>query len=755
MYAAILRVRSCIFTALFLAFMGAAAVAATAPAMPWHLPDWKYRQVVELLQQDSSGKVDTGLIELAEAPPRIAPDGADVRVIDENGQAVAFQVVTRLGEPLHGAQPAGESFRIHFRVVQSAHFYAVYFGNPKAASAAGEWPKKLGGLSLETRANSGHSAPGSLRDMLALLSQSKLKYGEGFRRRIDDPENPFGPNEQFISIYRGSVYCPEDGPYVFSTDSDDASFLLIDGQLAAQQGTNRRTPLGTFEPGSKLDLKAGIHRIEYYHVQLTGGSLARAGWQTPGTTEIVTIPEDNFVRELPTDMIITETRESPVNAFFVAKTLNAVSFGNEGPVFTTILFTDKSRSAYGKIALREWDFGDGDISLEEAPRHVFEGGAKRTVTLRCTDVLGCESIFSREIPLPQSGNTRGDAELEAIASQPILLPDEKPSVRLSARFSIPPPVQARLITEILFTSGEPLRYEQTLVPEPGKWTSLVPPLGALDTAALSRLRSVNFSLELARKPVIVRSFDILSAADNRGKLRASGESVITETGQPVILRLSGDHIPRPAKGDFPKLAGKGGALCIAVVDDSLAGKGNGGYPMALAGLIRARYPETQLRLERVGRQEDGSPADYNALAAAVGTPEKVAALRPDVVVLAVSLRDILRLEPVERFERNLQAMAERVQAATGAQVVLVAPPPVIVNPALSQAYELAVKRVGMRKNIRVADAYSAFIRAGEASNGWRTLYKDPGGETPLYHVAPAAEGQKLIGEIVFKALEKE
>ncbi len=746
---------------LFLFALAVRSGAAPQPDIPWQLPDWKYRQVVELVQLDPAGKVDTGRIELAEAPPRIAADGADVRVLTEQGEPVTFQLVTRAGEPLQGNPPAGEPFHIQFRVVNTSdRFYVVYFGNPKAAAASGTWPKKLGGLMLETRANTARTAPSSLRDMLSHLAQSKMKYGEGYRRQINDPENPFGPNEQFISVYRGPIYCPEDGSYTFATDSDDSSFLLIDGQLIVQR-PGSSAPSGKFDTTGKVELKAGLHRIEYYHVQITGGSLARAGWQPPGANEVSIIPEEAFVRELLTEPVIAESRETPVNAFFTCKTVSLLQFNNGGPIFATVAFTDRSRSAHGEIALREWEFGDGDVSREEAPRHVFEGGRTYPVTLRCTDKLGFENLFTREFTAPRIGADRVDAELEVTPTQPILLADEAPVVRLSGRFSMLPSLPVTLVTELQSAGGSAERFGEDVTVVPGKWMPLTPALSGLSAEALQQLRRMTFSLNLWNTSIASSALEILSASDNPGKLSVEGDSVLTEKGQAVILRLGAGTLPPPQHGMFAKLAAvKGGTVTVSVVDDSLAGKGDEGYPAypaVMAALVKARYPGLQLKLHRIGGSKaDSPPGPRNALAAAVQQPEEVAALKPDVVILAASLRDVLRLAPVERFERNLQALVERMYAATGAQIVLVSPPPVITNPALSQAYALAVKRVGMRKNIQVADAYSVFIRAGEAGgNGWHALYRDSSSETPQYFAAPTAEGQKLIGETVFKAMEKE
>lgn len=110
----------------------------------------------------------------------------------------------------------------------------------------------------------------------------------------------------------------------------------------------------------------------------------------------------------------------------------------------------------------------------------------------------------------------------------------------------------------------------------------------------------------------------------------------------------------------------------------------------------------------------------------------------------------------------LHALVDRIEATSGTDIVLVAPPPVIANPGLGQAYAVAVKRVGLRRQVAVADAYSAFKAAaarGRMTPGgsrktqdWREFYRDPDSSVPLYHLAPTARGQALIAEAIADVL---
>lgn len=57
----------------------------------------------------------------------------------------------------------------------------------------------------------------------------------------------------------------------------------------------------------------------------------------------------------------------------------------------SILFTDASEASEGNITQWLWDFGDGNTSNEQHPRHVFSKTGDYTVTLRVSNNYGCMS----------------------------------------------------------------------------------------------------------------------------------------------------------------------------------------------------------------------------------------------------------------------------------------------------------------------------------------------------------------------------
>jgi len=704
------------------------------------------------------GKINTAAAEFAVRPPLIADDGRDVRVMDEQGRTVKHQWVNPQGELETDPFAKGRHPRLQFEIADPAvKTYLIYFGNPKAPAEPGKWDKKVGALTLETRVNPRKRLPNNWRDMTALVAASHWKYGEGPRRQINDPENPFGPSQNYISIYRGAIFCPVAGAYTFATDSDDASFMLINGRIVVQW-PGGHSPSGRFDHYGTVSLPAGVHRVEYYHVQSGGGSLARAGWRPPGATGFDIIPEEAFVREIRTRTVIVEKKARSLNAFFAYDMVQSLQFGGTGPVFTTVSFRDLSRSAHAKVVAWAWDFGDGAASDEQNPRHVFSGALERTVSLRCIDSLGFESAWTQTIGLPAAGASRADVAMELSIGQVFLLPDEPLRARLRCRNSGVAPVDMALATEWDLGEGRVLRAEREPVTlKPGVWV-VRDVVAERDGKSAFDVGDIVFRLEYLGKTVLERRAAICRTTDVRKRLHVEQDRLSDERGAHVVLRLAG-KIGRRKPLDVREKLKRGGPYRIVVLDGSLAGSGPINYIDEMKQRLQDRFSDSVVRVSRVNPAKLGSRAAA-VLRGLLQTPEQIARLKPDLVIVAGSLREILRFTPVARFENSLRARVDRIQAVTGAQVALLAPPPTIANPKLAQSYAVAVKRVGMFRGVPVADTYSAFMqsaasreRAGRASrDGWRAFYRDPDSRVPLYYVAPTAEGQKLIADTLMDVL---
>ena len=741
----------------------ALAAGAEAKRAPWHLPAWAHRQEVHLLAVDGDGRINAAEVTIEASPGSFAEDGRDLRVLDEKGNPVGCHLVDAKGRMVSGRLPKGECVRVHFQVGgASARRYFVYYGNSLAGAVWTTWTKKLGGLTLETRAppKQMRRPAANFRYLKKLLNTAGKVYGSGPRRQINDPANPYGPDDYYLATYRGLIFCPVEGQYLFGTDSDDSSFLLINGKLVVQW-PGGHNPSGTFDHHGLIYLKAGIHQIEYYHVQAGGGALARAGWRPPQTPDFVLIPEDAFVKALPTRTVRVEQRDSPLSVFFEGKVLACFQFGHEGPFVAKVAFTDRSASTVAEIAVRMWTFEGGDISTEQNPTKILLGPRTRTVTLRCVDELGYETTWTRRLRLDAGGVRRVDVAMEVAAEQPLLLKDEPLHVKVKTNNASLQPLAMELVAVITLPDGMVIaRWREALSLAAKSWHTTEYRIAKASGIPFTTGR-IRFQLEYERFPILTRDMVVCWATDKHVRPAARGGNLVDADGTQIVLRLSEARYAQ-RKMSFKQRLGERRTATVVFVDDALGAGGDASYINFFAAYLRAAFPKVAIRTVRVGErgQEGHSRLPFERATVMARVAKEV---KPDLVVVAGSLRDIIRFDSAERFERKLRVLLDRVEAVCGAPVVLIAPPPAIGNPGFGQDYAIAVKRVGLLKHIPVADVYSAFLTSAPADgwrrrterqgrDDWHRFYRDPDSPAPIYHLAPTRAGQALLAQTLWRAI---
>src|SRR5690606_54795 len=67
-----------------------------------------------------------------------------------------------------------------------------------------------------------------------------------------------------------------------------------------------------------------------------------------------------------------------------------------------VQFTDASTIAFGRVVRWEWDFGDGNTSNEQNPKHVYVNAATYTVTLTVYSGIVCQATISKTITVNPS-----------------------------------------------------------------------------------------------------------------------------------------------------------------------------------------------------------------------------------------------------------------------------------------------------------------------------------------------------------------
>ena len=739
----------CVLASLFLCLASRQAQAGD-PFGDWWDSRWSHRQVVQIATPDPTNAINTALA-VIDTENQCAKDGRDLRVMDGAGRVMSHKVLANEDGVV----------RLEFQLPDAAaRRYFIYYGNPQAKTVAHSWAHKVGGLRLATWSNTLRRNAHDWPHFKKLLKASKWKHNEGPRTKISDAENPFGPDDQYLSVYTGQIFCPVDGTYVFVTNSDDSSFLSVNGQLVAQwPGGHNPAPdwnaAAKKGASGKITLKRGIHKIEYHHVETRGGQLARAGWKPPGEKAFVTIPEEGFIRELRTVALARQARHKPLNAYFEAREIDALRFAKLDAKldckFTTVRLEDRSCSTFGEVKLFVWDFGDGTTSRERNPVHEYTRSGVFRVSLTVRDRLGMADTCTRSINIGHREPRRVTVFMEVKEAESVLMPRQRTEVRVDLKntglHALPVTLIYRITTERPEGGPSPvllLRERESLSLAPNQWLKRTRTVdGSVDSG------HVHFELAYRGVPIAKRSLRLLPADGRGGHIKVRNNGFEDERGHRVVLRLL-PYVSVPPADPLSERLARGAPVRVVVVDDSLGtpaiGKTAQSYTDLFCRRLRKQFPDAPVSVKHIGTE---ALKGYAPLARLAAVPSLVAKAKPHLVILAGSVEDVLNYLPVNQFERNLLALIDRIRGATGAEMLLITPPPLVINPDLSRDYAEATKRVALRRDVPVADAYSAFTVRGER---WKELYRDPDDSERVYYLAPNSEGQQLIAREVYDRL---
>jgi len=365
-------------TALF-AFLSLALVASRCIAAEvWWNPHYRCRRIVRVTPEKKKlhpGK-EACYVRFWTAG-RILPDGADVRVVAKKKEIP--RKVIMVGP--------GDICKIVFEVQEGITEYEIYYDNPNAKPPDYKYVPRRG-LLLETRQYRGGGFLNWRQMQESLKRSEKFVLGRDYVPNVFLGYNPFGPSENFISIFDGWIAIPSAGKYYFATTSDDASFLFIDGKLVVDwPGVHRAVPNAAhFAP---VTLTQGLHKFTYYHVQAVDRTAAVAAWLPPWqkvgnieprtpeerirflkTQKFEVIPEAFFPKVLKGELVGYEIRGERVAPDFEVENVGEVLLDDHPLV--RLKFTDKTPPPRGtRIIAYYWDFGDGITATGKTVEHIY------------------------------------------------------------------------------------------------------------------------------------------------------------------------------------------------------------------------------------------------------------------------------------------------------------------------------------------------------------------------------------------------
>ena len=369
-------------------FWSALLATALAPAATKPEAGWQARAVVQIPKPlpNAGAGLDTAAVRIL-CQGRGKPDGSDYRVRDESGKPLPFALVFH--------DPARSSL-IAFRCADPKGRYYVDFGNPRAERAPeqiaidsrpgagppkGEWVPRQG-LVLQTIARPKGENPKTVEELKALIDGSSDKYGARYQRKISDGYNPFGPSDNYISLYRGWIEVPKAGTYQFCTASNEASFSFLDGKTLVHWPGRHTVERGLRgEKHAAVELAAGPHYVEYYQEEVTLEQMAFLGWR-PSADEgpFSEIPESVYTAPHTAVVTALEGPEGPLASF-------------EPEIIDSIWPVERHRGQYTRARFHAsapapprgtayaWDFGDGQVGEGAEVEHVYLALGKYGVTL--------------------------------------------------------------------------------------------------------------------------------------------------------------------------------------------------------------------------------------------------------------------------------------------------------------------------------------------------------------------------------------
>ncbi|RMF94378.1 MAG: PKD domain-containing protein [Planctomycetota bacterium] len=269
----------------------------------------------------------------------------------------------------------GDFCRLAFQANGSSSYEILYGGDPLPEGALPKWTAEVG-LLLETREYRDCNL--NNLDSIRQAFNQATPIGADFVDGVAHAGNIFEYRPGgYFSRYSGTLYIESAGTYGFLTTSQDASFLLIDGKLVVA-APGRHRPERWAKPGMRKDIQltAGPHTFEYYHVATTQEGMAVAAWEVnpkAAKPAPVAIPKEVFRAHLVARGTVGRpalAKQSLVPDFRI-KILCDVPLPDNPTPLVGVQFYDNSPTgllAGGKVT---WDFGDGQTSSELTPMHVY------------------------------------------------------------------------------------------------------------------------------------------------------------------------------------------------------------------------------------------------------------------------------------------------------------------------------------------------------------------------------------------------
>lgn len=341
---------------------------------PAWLDGYQLRYTLRLMGLNPAQSTSKSIVVRLPTGGWLKPDGSDVAVVCADGTALPVAVLSHA--------PLGDTL-IQFPRHGADVWYWVHARNPAAPpAAAAPIPE---GIVMEARDWKGTDISNwtAVRDG---LTKSDPVVANGLVSEMVQNSNPVRPANprDYAVTYRGQLNIKADGVYRFFVNSEDASFLFIDGfKVCDRPGSNQRLTgsIPTRSIGAEIELKAGLHTVEMFHVlKESPGTYGGCSllWVPPAAKTWAYVPRDMFVHPDYAHVAALEVAGPNTGA--------AIGYGIDDALIasgdsTLYLVRFEAQGELPEDSQLKWNFGDGTEAVGRSVRHVYFAPGDYVVTL--------------------------------------------------------------------------------------------------------------------------------------------------------------------------------------------------------------------------------------------------------------------------------------------------------------------------------------------------------------------------------------
>lgn len=348
------------------ALLALLAVLCCLPAAPgraqeqpdwWHR-SWPYRTLVKAPGRQAADTIYARA--WVHLPLGADPQGRDIVVVAPDGKPVPFGIVHSTDDNRH---------LLAWTAVDRNGTYAVYFGNAQPPAVRHSLPDA--GLVLSTMPIPTGLDSAKWPAVEAAVEKAEGLYGADFVPSVFGGYNPFGPQENYISVYRGKFNVPRQGRYRLAVLSEHSAYVVVDGKPVVNvTGWQNINALRHGQVNKPVDLSAGLHDILFVAFSYSRPMRSGLAWSGPGEKNFQLVPEAAFPHLRPMEAVETQRLGSTVQADFEARPQAYCEAG--GARMVAVRFISRTGTAGDALVnAYRWTFGDGTTSGDAQPEHTF------------------------------------------------------------------------------------------------------------------------------------------------------------------------------------------------------------------------------------------------------------------------------------------------------------------------------------------------------------------------------------------------